>query len=167
MTAWIAFPLIALLAAMQTSLVPAMKVGPARPQLVLVWVICWAVVRGRGEAMPWAIFGGLVLDLLSQMPPGTHLLALTAVTFLADLGHRVMQGSTALFAGAAVLAMSILYGLILLGVLFVTRHPVSLTDAVLTDILPGAAYNLVVLAPIFLVQRAIDNRFPVPVIPEW
>jgi rod shape-determining protein MreD len=117
--------------------------------------------------MPWAIFGGLVLDLLSQMPPGTHLLALAAVTFLADLGHRVMQGSTALFAGAAVLASSILYGLILVGVLFITRQQVSLTDAVLTDILPGAAYNLVVLVPVFLLQRAVDNRFPVPVIPQW
>jgi rod shape-determining protein MreD len=167
MAVWIAFPLIALLAVMQTSLVPAMKLGPARPQLLLVWVVCWAVVRGRGEAMPWAIFGGLVLDLLSQMPPGTHLLALAAVTFLADLGHRVMQGSTALFAGAAVLASSILYGLILVGVLFITRQQVSLTDAVLTDILPGAAYNLVVLVPVFLLQRAVDNRFPVPVIPQW
>jgi rod shape-determining protein MreD len=167
MTAWIAFPLIAVLAAMQTSLVPSLELGPARPQLLLVWVVSWAVVRGRGEAMSWAIFGGLVLDLLSQMPPGSHLLALPLVTFLADLGHRVMQGSTALFAGAAVFAASILYGIILLVVLFATNHPVNLVDVVIGDILPGSAYNLVVLVPVFLLQRAIDSRFPVSVIPEW
>ena len=167
MTTWIAFPLIALLVLLQTSLVPAIEVGPARPELVMVWVVSWAVVRGRGEAMPWAIFGGLALDALSQMPPGSHLLALTAVTFLADLGHRVMQGSTALFAGAAVLAGSLLYGLVLLVVLLATGHPVSFADSVVTDLLPGAIYNLAVLVPVFLVQRAIDNRFPVSVLPEW
>jgi rod shape-determining protein MreD len=167
MTSWIAFPLIGILAAMQTSLVPSLELGPARPHLLLVWVVSWAVVRGRGEAMPWAIFGGLVLDLLSQMPPGSHLLGLVAVTFLADLGHRVMQGSTALFAGAAVLAATILYGVILSATLLVTGHPVNLVDTFIGDILPGAAYNLVILVPIFLLQRGIDGRFPVSVLPEW
>jgi rod shape-determining protein MreD len=164
---WIAFPLIAILAVMQTSLVPSIEVGPARPQLLLVWVVCWAVVRGRGEAMPWAVFGGLVLDLVSQLPPGSHLLALVVATFLADLGHRVMQGSTALFAGAAVLAASILYGVILVLVLMLTNHPTNLVDTVVGEILPGAAYNLVVLVPVFLLQRRIDSRFPVSVLPEF
>jgi rod shape-determining protein MreD len=167
LSSWVAFPLIAILAAMQTSLVPAIAAGPARPQLLLVWIVCWAVVRGRGEALPWAIFGGLVLDLLSQMPPGSHLLALVVVTFLADLGHRVMQGSTELFAGAAVLAASILYGLVLAVVLLATQHPISLVDVVLRDLLPGALYNLVILVPVFFLQRKIDGRFPVSVIPEF
>src|SRR5205807_2856903 len=107
MSLWVVFPWITVLAAMQTSLVPGMQVGPARPQLILVWVVSWAAVRGRGEALPWAVFGGLALDLLSQMPPGSHLLALTVVVFLADLGHHFMRGSTAMFAAAAVLAASV------------------------------------------------------------
>jgi rod shape-determining protein MreD len=164
---WFAFPLLALMAAMQTSLVPAVQVGGGRPQLLLVWVVCWAVVRGRGEAMPWAVFAGIVLDLLSQMPPGSHLLALAVVTFLADLGHRVMQGSTALFAGAAVFAASIVYGLVLVLVLFATGHQVNLTATVVVNLLPSAAYNLVLMVPVFLLQRAIDRRFPVSVLPAW
>ncbi len=167
MSLWVAFPMVALLAILQTSLVPRMTLGAARPQLVMSWIVCWAVVRGRGEAMPWAIFGGLVLDLLSQMPPGAHLLALTLVTFLADLGHKVMQGSTALFALAAVFAASIMYGIVLLVVLEVTGHPVLLADTVILNLLPGALLNLVALVPIFLIQRAIDRRFSVSVLPQW
>ena len=106
MSLWLAIPVLAVLAVMQTSMVPHIAVGAARPGLVMTWVVCWAVVRGRGEAMPWAIFGGLLLDVLSQLPFGAHLLALTAVTYVADLGHRVMQGSTALFAAAAVFAFA-------------------------------------------------------------
>lgn len=167
MSAWLALPLIAFLAVLQTSMVPAVAVGDARPQLVMTWVVCWAVVRGRGEAMPWAIFGGLLLDLLSQMPPGAHLLALSAVTFVADLGHRVMQGSTALFAAAAVFAASLVYGVILLLVMAFGGHPVDLVDSVILSFLPGSVYNLAVLVPIFVALRAFDRRFPVSVLPEW
>jgi rod shape-determining protein MreD len=164
---WVAFPVVALLAVLQTSLVPRITLGAARPQLVMTWIVCWAVVRGRGEAMSWAIFGGLLLDLLSQMPPGAHLLAMTAVTFLADLGHKVMTGSTALFALAAVFAASLAYGMILVGVLALTGHSVQVADTVILNLLPGAVFNLAVLVPVFLVQRALDQRFPVSVLPEW
>lgn len=167
MSAWFWFPVLVVLTILQTSLVPALQLGPATPQLVLTWVVCWAVIRGRGEAVPWAVAGGLVLDLVSQMPPGAHLLALTAVTFLADLGHRVMQGSTFLFAAAAVFAGSLLYGLVLLAVLAVTgRHP-DIATATVLEVMPGALYNLAVLVPVFFIQRALDRRFPVSVLPAW
>lgn len=167
MSAWFWVPVLAVLGVAQTSLVPGLQVSGAQPQLVLTWVVCWAVIRGRGEALPWAIAGGLFLDLLSQMPPGSHLLALVAVTFLADLGHQVMQGSTALFAAAAVFAGSVLYGLVLLGILVATgRHP-DFAGATVTAILPGALYNLGVLVPFFVIQRRLDSMFPVSVLPAW
>jgi rod shape-determining protein MreD len=155
------------MAVLQTSMVPRLAIGDARPQLVLVWVVCWAVVRGRGEAMSWAIFGGLLLDLLSQMPPGAHLLALTVVAFVADLGHTVMQGSTALFAAAAVFAASLAYGVVLVVVLAATGHALPLADTIVLNVFPGALYNLAALVPIFLLQRAYDRRFPVSVLPAW
>ena len=167
MSLWLALPILVVLAVLQTSMVPQLAIGGARPQLVVVWVVCWAVVRGRGEAMSWAIFGGLLLDLMSQAPPGAHLLALTVVAFVADLGHTVMQGSTALFAAAAVFAASLAYGIVLVLVLAATGRPMSLADAVVLNVFPGALYNLVVLVPMFLVLRGFDRRFPVSVLPEW
>ena len=167
MSAWFWLPTLVLLTIAQTSLVPRLEVGGAQPQLVLTWVVCWAVTRGRGEALPWGVAGGLFLDLLSQMPPGSHLLALVAVAFMADLGHQVMQGSTALFAAAAVLAGSLLYGLLLLAILVITgRHP-DVAGSAVTAILPGALYNLAVLVPVLIVQRRLDRLFPVSVLPAW
>src|SRR5258708_26083001 len=167
MSLWLAFPMLVVLSVLQTSMVPELAIGGARPQLVLVWVCCWAVVRGRGEAMPWAIFAGLLLDLLSQVPPGAHLLALTAVAFVADLGHTVMQGSTALFAAAAVFAASLVYRIVLILVLAATGRPVELADTVVLDIFPDALYNLPVLFTIFVALRGFDRQFPVSVLPEW
>jgi rod shape-determining protein MreD len=166
-SAWLWLPILILLAVGQTSLVTGLQVNGAQPQLVVTWVVCWAVIRGRGEALPWAVAGGLLLDLLSQMPPGSHLLALVAVTFLADLGNQVMRGSTALFATAAVFAASLLYGLLLLGILVITRRHPDVPGAIVTAILPGALYNLAILVPVLMIQRRLDKLLPVSVLPAW
>ena len=165
MTAWLAYPILALLVALQTSLVPQFAVAGAQPQLVLAWVVCWAVVRGRGEAVPWAIFSGLLLDLLSQQPVGAHLLAFTAVAFLADLGHRFMHGSTILFAASATLMASLVYGGTLL-LLSPGGRQLDLMAMFLNQVVPGAVFNLAVAFPLFLILRGLDRRFPVPVAPE-
>ena len=167
MTAWLWLPVLVLLGLVQTSLVPGIRVGTAQPEVVLVWVVSWAVIRGRGEALPWAVAGGLILDLLSQLPPGSHLLALVLVTYLADLGHRVMQGSTALFAAAAVFAASLLYGLVLLGIMALTGHHPDIAAETVLGVLPGTLYSLALLVPVFIFQRGLDSRFPVSVLPAW
>jgi rod shape-determining protein MreD len=167
MTAWLSIPVLAAMVALQVALVPSLDIEQARPQLVLIWVVCWAVVRGRGEALPWAIVGGLLLDLLSQLPPGSHLLALSLVAFLADLGHRVMRGNTWLFAAASVVLASLVYDYFLLAILAVTGHRLDLSGAMGTLVLPSAAYNLVLMVPLLAILKAVDQRFPVPIGPEW
>jgi len=167
MSRWIAYPLVALLVAMQTSLAPGIEVGKARPHLLLCWLIGWAVVRGRGQAVPWAVFGGLLLDLLSPAPPGSHLLALTAAVYLADLGHRVLHASTPLYAGMAILGSSVVYGTVLVLAESAAGGQAGLRTALPDQILPGAVYNLVVMIPLFFFLRGVDRRFPVPVAPQW
>jgi rod shape-determining protein MreD len=164
---WLSVPLLALLAAMQTSLVPSLDVGAARPQLVLVFVICWAVVRGEGEALPWAIVGGALLDLLSPLPPGSHIVALCLVAFTADLGHRFLHGQSLLFAAVAVALGSLVYGALLLGFAGDLPHRAVLLGLARRQILPGAAYNLVLTVPVLLLLRAWNRRFPRPVLPEF
>ena len=166
MTAWLAYPVLALLVTLQTSLMPQLEVGSAIPELVLTWIVCWAVVRGRGESLPWAVFGGLLLDLLSASPMGVHLLVLTVVAFVADFGHKVMQGSTALFAIAATFLGSLAYGAALVLLTPASGHG-DFPTVFLGGVLPAAVYNTVLAIPIFFILRALDRRFPVPVKPEW
>jgi hypothetical protein len=52
-------------------------------------------------------------------------------------------------------------------VLAATGHHLPLADTVVLTVFPGALYNLVVLVPVFLIQRAFDRRFPVSVLPAW
>jgi rod shape-determining protein MreD len=158
---------MALLVALQTSLVPHLDVGLARPQLVLVAVVCWAVVRGRGEALPWAIFGGLLLDLLSRLPPGSHILALALVAYFVDLVHRNIPVSTAIFAPIAMAAAGVAYGTILVVAVAVLGHHADVRGALLNDILPSTVYDLVLMVPVLLSLRAFNRRFPASILPEW
>ena len=166
MTPWISLPAIALLTGIQMSLVPALDLGPGGPQLVLCWVVGWAVVRGRGEALPWAIFAGLLLDLLSSLPPGVHLLALAAATYLVDTGRRLIGGSPLVFGAVAIVAATALYDLLvvlLLGLAGTRGGLAGLTGPALL----GGLYNLLLMFPVVGILTVLDHRFPVPVAPEF
>jgi rod shape-determining protein MreD len=113
------------------------------------------------------MFGGLLLDLLSQLPPGTHILALTLVTFLVDFVHRAAHTSVLVLAPLAVAGAGILYGAILAIVLFVLGRRVDPTGFLVRDILPSTVYDLVVMVPILALLRAFDRRFPASILPDW
>ena len=139
----------------------------ARPQLPLVWIVGWAVVRGRGEAIPWAIFSGLLLDLLSPAPFGVHLIALVVVVFIADLGHQVLHGSTILFATTAALIASVAYPALLMVLMVVFSHRDFAAVPTASAVAVGAALNVLLVLPALGLLRSLDRRFPVPVLPAW
>ncbi|MHB8507913.1 MAG: hypothetical protein ACYDGR_04595, partial [Candidatus Dormibacteria bacterium] len=107
----------------------------------------------------------LLLDLLSSLPFGSHLVALTVVTYIADLGHRVMQGSTALFAAAAVVLASLAYGGMLVLLAPGMRH--EMAYLMLSRVIPGAVYNLALTLLFFPLLRWVDRRFPAPIRVDW
>ena len=43
---------------------------PVRPDLMLVLVVAWSLLRGVEEGLLWAFIGGVLLDLLSVGPFG-------------------------------------------------------------------------------------------------
>jgi rod shape-determining protein MreD len=57
----------------------------AHPNLMLVVVMAWGVLRGNRDGLIWALVGGLLLDLFSLAPIGTATLPLLIVMFLVGL----------------------------------------------------------------------------------
>jgi rod shape-determining protein MreD len=164
---WLSLPLLALLALAQASLVPSLDVGGARADLMLVFVVGWAVVRGEGEALPLAILGGLLLDLVSTLPPGAHVVALSVVAFGTDLGHRFLRGGSNLFAAIAVVVASVVFDACLAAFAGFGADRAAWLDAMTARVLPGALYNLVLMVPALALLRAWDRRFPRPMVPEF
>jgi len=68
MTAWISLPAIVVLTGFQMSLVPALSLGPGGPELVLCWVVGWAVVPfGPGMVLADINVGMLYLLAISSL----------------------------------------------------------------------------------------------------
>lgn len=102
----IAFALILPLAAalLQTSVVPFISLGGARPNLPFLLAGSWSLAAGAGEGLWWAFLGGLAADLLSGGPLGAFAVASLPPVALLGLGERPAPRPTPVLVGAAFLA---------------------------------------------------------------
>jgi rod shape-determining protein MreD len=133
-------------ALIQTVLLSRINLWGARPELMLLVVLIWAVVRGVDEGLVWGFIGGLVVDLLSGAPMGATVLALLSVVFLA--GQPWGQGLSSQVAQLLLPALVgvVVYHLVLLLVLAWTGHAVDWGFALLRVAGPSALLNTM-LAP--------------------
>lgn len=143
----IGIPLLAVLAALQSSLVNHLRLLDGRPDLVLLAIVSWALTgRGR-EAMLLGFAGGIFLDLFSEVPLGVSSTALVIVAGLASFSEGQFWGVNPLMQLAAVLVSSaIFYGVGLLAILLAGRQ-LDLMTALSRVVLPGLFLNLVLALP--------------------
>lgn len=146
----------------QTTVFSRIDILGARPDLMLLVVLIWAVVRGLDEGLLWAFGGGLIVDLLSGGPLAGTALALLAAAFLAgqSLGEEVGSDSVRVTVLAAVGALT--YHLVLLAVLAWTGHTVSWGFSLARVGAPSVVLNAmlapVVLYPMSWLESATDRE---------
>jgi rod shape-determining protein MreD len=142
------FPvLLLLLALLQATVVPALPFLEVRPDLVLLIILVWTMVRGLGEGAIGAFVGGIALDALSTFPLGSHALVLLLVILpLGWLAEPRYRGNLLLPIVGTFLA-TILYNVLLLTLsqilglapawgpsLWRIVLPLALTEAILTPL---------------------------------
>ena len=94
---------------LQTTVAPYVKINGVHPDLVLVIVIAWGILRGMPDSFFWASVGGLSLDLISAAPFGIFTLALWLVTWLANTIHGRTFGSSIVLPLALTFPFSLLF----------------------------------------------------------
>ena len=146
---YLTFPLLTGVALIQTTALAGVEVLGARPNLMLLVVLIWAVVRGIDEGLIWAFVGGLLLDLLSGGPLASMALALLAGAYLAgqSLGEQV--GSRAIRLVVLTVLGATAYHLTLLLILDWSGHAVDWGFSLLQVAGPSVLLNAL-LAPILL-----------------
>ncbi len=134
----------------------------ARPNLMLLVVLIWAVLRGIDEGLLWAFIGGLILDLLSGGPLGSMTLALVAAAYVAgqSLGEEV--GSQAVRVVVLTVLGVLAYHLVLLIILDWSGHAVgwayALPRVAGPSILLNAAAAPVLLGPLAWLERVTGEE---------
>jgi rod shape-determining protein MreD len=151
------------IALVEVTVVPYIRVGDVGPHPVLVGGVIWTIAAGIDRGIAWAFVGGLVLDSLLGRSLGTSALALLLAVGAAALVARPFPRLRLVAPIVAVPILSIVYSLLVAGVTSATQPGVSLNEPVGLFV-PGAIYDALIgmfLGPIAVTihdRRAATER---------
>lgn len=131
---------------------PHLTMLGVKPDLVLLVVISWSLLRGAGEGMIWALIGGIGLDLVSGTPFGTSTVALVVLSSVAGLAELSVFRTHIALPLIATLIATLAYDLFFLLLLHVRGVSIAWTDSLIKVVLPSTLFN-VLLSP--LVYKAL------------
>ena len=136
---------------------PYMRIGAAQPHLVLVVGIVVTVAVGLESGLVWSFVGGLVLDVLAERPLGSTsfalLLCLGATAALAKFFVRlrpIVPIPVAFLLGA-------FYSMTLFVAFNALRSPIPVNEPA-SLVLPSAVYDMVLAAIIGPLAISIHDR---------
>lgn len=141
------------LAILSVSAMPYVKVLGVTPDLVLIFAVCWAVVRGQEEAWIVVPAAGFIRDLTTSDPLGTSALAMIPIVLLAAAIRLRTLDSDFPPTIAVVAVSSLTYGIISMGVLGMTGQHIDVLDALLRVVLPSAVVNALFCPIVYLPVR--------------
>jgi len=143
---------------LQTTVAPYLQMWSVRPDLMLLVVIAWSLLRGAKVGVVWAIGGGLLLDLLSGGPFGALTIALALASLVAGLGElNVFRGSPWLPLVASAMA-TVVYDLSQFVILQLLGHTVAWDSGLLQVLGPSLAINALATYPIYWAARWLHRR---------
>ena len=112
---YIAFPIMVVLAILQSTVLPRFPLFGIVPQLWFLFTIAWALHRGLEQGFVWAFIAGVIVDLFSASPMGVTTLALmTSVAAVVFLQRRLPANRIFIPALLAALATIIFWFVYLL-----------------------------------------------------
>jgi rod shape-determining protein MreD len=146
---------------LEASLLPFALGGLPRPNLILIFTAAWAALRGN-EGFGWALGGGLMLDVLSSTPFGTHTAGLIFGNVLALLVDRLPLPAEFFRVTNWVAVTTLVYHATVLAVLAIAGRPYDLTLSVTGTILPLLAINpvlsLIAYSALFPIERRLNEQ---------
>lgn len=155
---YLVVPLLLTVALLQATALPALEILGVKPELMLLMVLAWSLLRGVEEGLVWAFVGGLALDLFSGGPVGASALALLVVSFLSGLARGSVTRTSFMLPIGVALTGTLLYQTLFLLVIQFTRGTVPWIDSLFRMTLPSLAVNALLMPVIFWVMAWLDRK---------
>lgn len=159
MTIYLVIPLLLAITIFQATVSPHLKIWGVFPDLPLLVVVGWGLLRGRREGAVWGFVAGVGLDLLSGAPFGAASLPLIAMGFLSGLSQAAVFGAHPLLPMLVALGATIGYDLFFLLVVWISGQEVAWLHSLVRLILPSALLNAVLMPIFFWGLRRLNTWF--------
>ncbi len=115
MSLYFGIPILLAAAVLQSTWLERISVLGGRPDLALLLVITWSIIRGAPEGALWGFTAGIFCDLLSGGPFGLWTVVLTVVAFITGQSWVHRLGPTSIrLALMAALGTLVGHGMLLL-----------------------------------------------------
>jgi rod shape-determining protein MreD len=134
---------------------PKLSLWGLTPDLMLLAVVSWGLLRGLAQAFPLTLAGGMLLDLLSGGPFGAATLSLTVastVTSLSQFGIARESVWLPLVAGSLAAAV---YNGVYLVILRLLGRPFSWNLGLVHVIIPSMVWNGLMMYPAYWLLRRV------------
>lgn len=154
---YVGFPLLILTAVFDTTIMSLLRVWGAGPNLMLVMILSWAMLVDIRESLPWALMGGIMRDLLSITPTGVSALIFVLMIIVIDTYLPKLDWRNVIVPPVVIGLATIVYDVLVLGILVMTGRPVPELLAVIYIILPGVIENMVIVLLVFRVMGGINT----------
>ncbi|MBN1661881.1 MAG: rod shape-determining protein MreD [Anaerolineae bacterium] len=159
MTIYLVVPLLLAAVLVQSTIVAHVDVWGVFPDLPLLWVVSWGLLRGARQGLVWGFIGGVMLDIFSGAPFGAGTLSMIAAGFLAGLAEPTVFRSHLALPLVAAFVGTLVYDLIFMGVVHLLGGAVLWGETLLRLVLPAAALNTIMVPVIFVIARWLSRWF--------
>jgi rod shape-determining protein MreD len=141
MSLYFGIPILLIAAVLQSAWLEDVQILGGRPDLVLLLVVTWSIIRGAKEGVVWGFAGGICCDLLSGGSFGLWTLSLTVVGFVAGQPWVHALGPTVMRLALMSALGTVLGHLILLMLMILLGYLVDFGRGFQTVALPAAGLN--------------------------
>jgi rod shape-determining protein MreD len=145
-------------ALLQSTVMPKITLLGVHPDLVLMAVTSWSLLRGAEEGMLWALVSGVILDLLSGAPFGVYSLTLLVIGFAAGLGQRNMLRIDILAPIIVIPLATLVYVLVVATLLKLLGWEMAWGARLKAVLLPSILVNSLAMPFIYLPVRLLHHR---------
>jgi len=146
------------IALLQTSAMPSLSWLGVMPDLMLLVVVSWSLLRGTREGLLWALGGGLFLDLLSGGPFGAATLSLALSSVITGMGEFNVVKDSLWLPLASSLLVTVVYNVAYWGILQATGRSLHTVYTLLRVMGPAIMVNALVMYPTYWAMRWLHQR---------
>lgn len=146
---YIGIPILLLAAILNATVMAELRIEGGAPDLVFLMVLSWALLSQDQDVLLWAVAGGVFQDWLSLVPLGTSALGLLIVAFLANTAIGPVRRTNVVAPLVLAAAGTLIYHLVILGVLWVTGRAVALEQGLVYVTVPTLIFNTLIVLPVF------------------
>lgn len=150
-------PFIAILVILQSSVVSRLNVSYGQADLVLVFLIAWALQDNTKQSIWWAIAAAILISFSSALPMYIYLLAYIGITIIALAARKKLWKVPLVTQMVICFIGTLLLQMISYGYVYFTQTSLPFYESLIQIILPSAAMNMVLGIPVFIIVKDLAS----------